>query len=64
MPGLLTVTQILASSVTGSERVTRCLKGIGHDLVVADANVAGPNYCKRNRKLRTIGRELRPTSVW
>jgi transposase len=44
--------RILLEASTDSEWVTRCLEGLGHEVIVADPNFA-PMHATRTRKVKT-----------
>jgi transposase len=50
--------RILLEASTESERVARCLEGLGHEVIVADPNFA-PMYATRTRKVKTDRRDAR-----
>src|SRR6202158_4695355 len=50
--------RIVLESSTESEWVARCLEGLGHEVVVADPNLA-PMYATRTRKVKTDRRDAR-----
>jgi transposase len=50
--------RILVEASTESEWVARCLEALGHEVVVADPNLA-PMYATRTRKVKTDRRDAR-----
>ena len=50
--------RILLEASTESEWVARCFEGLGHEVIVADPNVA-PMYAARRRKIKTDRRDAR-----
>src|SRR6266571_8846423 len=50
--------RIVLESSTESERVARCLEGLGHEVIVADPNFA-PMYATRTRKVKSDRRHAR-----
>ena len=50
--------RLLIEASTDSEWVARCLEALGHEVIVADPNVA-PMYATRSRKVKTDRRDAR-----
>ena len=48
--------RLLIEASTDSEWVARCLEVLGHEVIVADPNVA-PMYATRSRKVKTDRRD-------